>query len=185
VAERTITIVPAQPAFDGNGTPYSPRYGDVYHSADSGPGQARHVFLGGNDLPARWAGQRRFTIVETGFGLGLNFLATWNAWRADAARPERLHFVSIEKHPFTAPGLEELHARYPEFEALARQLRGAWPLALPGVHRLHFDDERVTLTLAFAEAHPRPRAGLRAASTPATSTVSPRRATRTCGPPAS
>jgi tRNA 5-methylaminomethyl-2-thiouridine biosynthesis bifunctional protein len=47
----TSTLIPATPAFDSAGTPYSPEYGDVYHSADSGPGQARHVFLGGNDLP--------------------------------------------------------------------------------------------------------------------------------------
>ncbi len=144
-------IVPAKPAFDAAGTPYSPQYGDIYHSADSGPGQARHVFLGGNDLPARWAGTRIFTIVETGFGLGLNFLATWQAWRADPERPQRLHFVSVEKHPFTRQGLATLHQRYPEFAPLAADLQADWPLPLPGLHRLHFEDERVTLTLAFGD----------------------------------
>src|SRR5688572_33117994 len=109
-----MRIEPAALAYDARETPFSPVYGDVYHSADSGPGQAAHVFLGGNDLPARWAGARVFTIVETGFGLGMNFLATWQAWRADAARPERLHFVSVEKRPFLREGLAELHARYPE-----------------------------------------------------------------------
>ncbi|HUF82810.1 MAG TPA: bifunctional tRNA (5-methylaminomethyl-2-thiouridine)(34)-methyltransferase MnmD/FAD-dependent 5-carboxymethylaminomethyl-2-thiouridine(34) oxidoreductase MnmC [Burkholderiales bacterium] len=144
-------IVPATPAFDATGTPFSPEYGDIYHSADSGPGQARHVFLGGNDLPARWAGARVFTIVETGFGLGLNFLATWQAWREDSARPQRLHFVSIEKHPYSRTGLASLHARYPEFAPLAGELRNAWPLLLPGLHRLEFEGGRVTLTLAFAD----------------------------------
>lgn len=144
-------VVPATPAFDAAGTPYSPEYGDVYHSADSGPGQARHVFLGGNDLPARWAGARVFTIVETGFGLGLNFLATWQAWRDDPARPGRLHFVSVEKHPFAREGLKALHARYPVFAPLAAELLSAWPLPLPGLHRLHFEDGGVTLTLALAD----------------------------------
>lgn len=144
-------IVPATPAFDAAGTPYSPEYGDVYHSADSGPGQARHVFLGGNDLPARWAGARAFTLLETGFGLGINFLATWQAWRADSARPQRLHFVSVEKHPFTRQGLATLHGRYPEFAPRASELQSAWPLPLPGLHRLQFEDGRVTLTLAFAD----------------------------------
>ena len=147
----TSPLVPAVPAFDATSTPYSPEYGDVYHSADSGPGQARHVFLGGNDLPARWAGTRVFIILETGFGLGLNFLATWQAWRADPARPERLHFVSIEKHPFAREGLATLHARYPEFTSLGAELQAAWPLPLPGLHRLHFEDGHVTLTLAFAD----------------------------------
>jgi len=144
-------LVPSTPAFDASGTPYSPEYGDVYHSAESGPGQARHVFLGGNDLPARWAGARVFTVLETGFGFGLNFLATWQAWRADPARPERLHFVSVEKHPFAREGLATLHARYSEFISLGAELQAAWPLPLPGLHRLHFEDGRVTLTLAFGD----------------------------------
>jgi tRNA 5-methylaminomethyl-2-thiouridine biosynthesis bifunctional protein len=71
------------------------------------------VFLGGNGLPQRWAGTRVFTVVETGFGLGLNFLETWQAWRADPARPQRLNFVSVEKHPFTRNCLAALQARYP------------------------------------------------------------------------
>jgi tRNA 5-methylaminomethyl-2-thiouridine biosynthesis bifunctional protein len=145
-------IEPAEPAYDASGVPFSRAYGDVYHSADSGPGQARHVFLGGNDLPARWAGARVFTIVETGFGLGLNFLATWDAWRRDPRRPQRLHFVSIENHPFSGNALAELHARYTEFAPLAAELRAAWPVLVPGMHRLHFEGGGVTLTLALGDA---------------------------------
>ncbi|MGH9938289.1 MAG: tRNA (5-methylaminomethyl-2-thiouridine)(34)-methyltransferase MnmD, partial [Blastocatellia bacterium] len=146
-----LPLVSAVPAFDADGTPFSPEYGDVYHSAESGPGQARHVFLGGNDLPARWSGARVFTVLEAGFGLGLNFLATWAAWCVDPGRPQRLHFVSVEKHPFAREGLAELHAHYPEFKSLAAQLQAAWPLPLPGLHRLHFENGRVTLTLALAD----------------------------------
>ena len=146
-----VPLVSATPAFDANGTPWSPEYGDIYHSADSGPGQARHVFLGGNGLPQRWAHTRVFTVLETGFGLGLNFLATWQAWRDDPARPQRLHFVSIEKHPFTREGLAELHVRYPELSEFAGRLQSVWPLALPGAHRLEFEDGGVTLTLVFGD----------------------------------
>jgi len=143
-------IVPARCAFAPDGTPYSPRFDDVYHSAEGGPGQARHVFLGGNELPLRWRGRRVFTILETGFGLGLNFLATWHAWRETPC--ERLHFVSVEKHPFTRHDLEELHARYPEFAPLAARLHAAWPMLVPAVHRLEFEAGRVVLALAFADA---------------------------------
>src|SRR5688572_12142939 len=146
-----MRIEPAALAYDARETPFSPVYGDVYHSADSGPGQARHVFLGGNDLPARWAHARVFTIVETGFGLGLNFLATWRAWLDDAARSQRLHFVSVEKHPFDRTALEDLHRRYAEYAPLAAQLHAAWPPLVPGLHRLHLEGERVTLTLAFGD----------------------------------
>src|SRR5688572_638364 len=136
-----MRIEPAALAYDDRGMPVSPAYGDVYHSADSGPGQARYVFLGGNDLPARWAHARVFTILETGFGFGLNFLATWRAWLDDGARAQHLHFVSLEKHPFDRNALEDLHGRYSEFAPLAAQLRDAWPSLVPGLHRLHFEGE--------------------------------------------
>ena len=90
-------IEPARLAFAADGTPYSPAYDDVYHSAEGGLAQARHVFLQGNGLPGRWAGRRAFTILETGFGFGLSFLATWRAWREDEVRCERLHFFPIRK----------------------------------------------------------------------------------------
>jgi tRNA 5-methylaminomethyl-2-thiouridine biosynthesis bifunctional protein len=155
-----MRLVPAALALDAAGTPYSPAYGDVYHSAESGPGQARHVFVAGSGLPHRWAGARAFTIVETGFGLGLNFLATWEQWRADPARCERLHYVAIEKHPFDHAALTALHQRYGEFAPLARLLQDAWPPLVAGMHRLDFEGERLTLTLAFgdvAESAPRLR----------------------------
>jgi len=145
-------IVPATLAFDASGNPFSAQFSDIYHSGDSAAGQARHVFLRGNDLPARWAGARVFAIVETGFGIGLNFLATWQAWRDDPRRCARLHFVSIERWPFAQADLATLHARYPEFAALSSQLLAAWPPLVPGMHRLHFDDEKATLTLVFDEA---------------------------------
>jgi tRNA 5-methylaminomethyl-2-thiouridine biosynthesis bifunctional protein len=152
-AERPVRrIVPATLAYDASGNPFSPQFSDVYHSVDSAAGQARHVFLHGNDLPARWASARGFTIVETGFGIGLNFMATWQAWRDDPRRCARLHFVSIERWPFALADLATLHARHPEWAALSSQLRAAWPPLLPGMHRLHFDDDQVTLTLVLDEA---------------------------------
>src|SRR3954468_3571934 len=72
-------------------TPYSPAFDDVYHSAAGGLAQVQPVFLAGSGLPARWAGRERFVILETGFGFGLNFLATWRAWKDDPQRPRRLH----------------------------------------------------------------------------------------------
>jgi tRNA 5-methylaminomethyl-2-thiouridine biosynthesis bifunctional protein len=145
-------LVPARLAFAADGTPYSQAYNDVYHSAEGGAAQARHVFLGGNGLPARWRDARRFTIFETGFGLGLAFLATWQAWREDPSRPARLHFVSVERHPFSTQDLAVLHAPHAEFAPLSEELRSAWPLLVPGVHRLEFESGRLVLTLAFGDA---------------------------------
>jgi len=145
-------LEPAEPILSPEGTPYSPRYGDVYHSSQGGLAQVRHVFLGGNRLPQAWRGREQFVIVETGFGQGLNFLATWQAWRDDPARCARLHFVSIEKHPFARAGLAELHAGLNDaLLPLAQQLQASWPLALPGLHRLAFEGGAVVLTLALGD----------------------------------
>lgn len=135
-----------------DGVPYSSVYGDVYHSADGGAGQARHVFLAGCGLPAAWAGRDHFVVLETGFGTGLNFLATWAAWRDDPSRCRRLHFVSVEKHPFSAADLARLHAQWPEFADLSAELGAAWPPAVPGFHRLALDGGRVQLTLMLGDA---------------------------------
>lgn len=145
-------LQPAQLDFSADGTPFSCAYDDVYHSAHGGPAQARHVFLGGNDLPQRWQGRDRFVILETGFGLGLNFLATWQAWRADAQHCRRLHFVSFEKHPFSAADLAIAQQAWPEFAELAAELQQNWPALTPGVHRLHLDSGQVILTLFFGDA---------------------------------
>ena len=118
-------IVPATLSFQ-EGTPYSEAFGDVYHNAAGGIAEKRHVFLGGNALPGRWAGRERFVILETGFGLGLNFLLTLQAWRRDPARARRLHFVSIEKHPFEAPDLSFVLKRYAELKG--DQLAARWPM---------------------------------------------------------
>jgi tRNA 5-methylaminomethyl-2-thiouridine biosynthesis bifunctional protein len=130
-------------------TPYSAAYGDVYHSAAGGPAQARHVFLAGNELPARWARRERYVILETGFGYGLNFLVTWRAWKEDPHRCRRLHFVSVEKHPFPLAELRALHERYPELKEEASALHADWPPLVSGAHRLEFGD--VVLTLLFAD----------------------------------
>ncbi len=148
-------LVPAELASTSDGTPFSAAYGDVYHSAHGGLAQARQVFIQGNNLLPRWRGSDRFVIAETGFGLGLNFLATWQAWR-DAGQPCRLHFVSVEKHPFRrddlARSLAHELAGFAELETLASQLMRQWPPLVAGFHRLHFEDGRVTLTLLFGDA---------------------------------
>jgi len=146
-----VPIAPARLSFSADGTPYSQEYGDVYHSAEGGLAQARHVFLQGNGLPERWRGRRAFTILETGFGFGLCFLASWRAWRDDPARCERLHFVSIEKHPFSAPDLALLWEKNSELKTQSREILARWPMLVPGMHRLEFDAGGVVLTLALGD----------------------------------
>jgi tRNA U34 5-methylaminomethyl-2-thiouridine-forming methyltransferase MnmC len=82
--------------------PVSQRFDDPYFSLQGGLDETRHVFLAGNDLPARFADG--FRVAELGFGTGLNFLATLMAWRASGIGG-RLHFTSFEAYPMAADDL--------------------------------------------------------------------------------
>ncbi len=147
-----MQLEPARLTSNAQGTPVSEIYGDIYHSAAGGHDQARHVFLAGNGLPGRWRGRERFVILETGFGLGLNFLATWRAWRDDPQRCRELHFVSLEKHPFPVADLVRAHAEWPEFERLSEDLCRYWPTLERGEHRLELEGGRLVLRLVFGDA---------------------------------
>ena len=134
-----------------SGSPYSPRFGDRYRSELGGLTQARDVFLLGCGLPAAWAGQPQWCILETGFGLGLNFLLTWQAWQADPLRPRLLHFVSTEAFPASADNVLRAARAHPELQVFAELLhRQLWGL-LPGLHRLVFEDGRLLLTLCIGD----------------------------------
>lgn len=132
--------------------PRSARYGDVYRSASSGLAQAHLAFLSGCGLPQGWAQQPRWCILETGFGLGLNFLAAWQAWRADPQRPRMLHFASVEAHPVAAADLLRSAQAHPELVPLAEQLAAQWWGLHEGWHRLAFEGGEVLLTLGIGDA---------------------------------
>ena len=140
--------------WDSGGTPISAGFGDVYFSRDGGPQESRHVFLSGSELPQRWlrAGAGCFTLAETGFGTGLNFLLTWQAWRELPLPRPRLHYLAVEKYPLTTADLERAHAAWPELAPLSRQLRRQYPELLPGQHRLVLEDGWLTLDLWWEDA---------------------------------
>ena len=146
-----VPLTPARLRFTQQGVPYSEAFDDVYHSAAGAVGQARHVFLDGNHLTERWAGRQRFVILETGFGAGINFLATWQAWRRDSRRPRRLHYVSIEKHPFSLADASSIFAGVPELRSEAAELEARWPMLVPGAQRIELDAGGVVLTLFLAD----------------------------------
>ena len=97
--------------------PVSRRFDDPYFSLSGGLAETRHVFLSGNDLPARLT--PGFHVAETGFGTGLNLLALASV----AAVPIR--FTSFEAYPLATADLHRAHAAFPELAPLAAQLRAA------------------------------------------------------------
>ncbi len=136
------------------GQPVSRRFGDVYFSRDSGIAEARHVFLGGNDLRRRWAALApgdRFVIGETGFGTGLNFACAWQLWDEVAAPGARLSYLAVEQFPLASADLARTLALWPELAAHGTALLAQWQDFPPGWHRLSFGGGRVMLTLVVGD----------------------------------
>lgn len=130
-----------------DGTPVDERVGDVYYSVEDGLAEARAVFLTGCGLPEAWQGRASFTIAELGFGTGLNFLATWQMWRAQREAGSWLHFVSFEGFPLDREDVERALLPWPELSELSSKLSAAWPTRAKGVRQLVWPEERLTMTL--------------------------------------
>lgn len=115
-------------------------------------------FLQGCTLPAAWANQPAWRILETELGDGRNFLATWGAWQSDRQRPRTLHYVAVAAlapDPKTFETLAESWVqddpRFAALAPLARLLAGQCFGLLPGFHRLEFEEGQVLLTLCIGE----------------------------------
>ena len=110
--------------------------------------ESAHVFLAGNDLPARF--RDGFHIAELGFGTGLNLLVALAAWQARGLSGS-FRFTSFEAFPLTASETAKALAFLPVDRAQAAALTdviaaGATRFALgPAEVSLILGDARVTL----------------------------------------
>jgi tRNA 5-methylaminomethyl-2-thiouridine biosynthesis bifunctional protein len=146
--------------FNEQGTPVASDFDDVYFSNDGGMAETDYVFLQQNGLPQRWQQHSRaaFHIVETGFGTGANFLLSWQRFRLHRqqypkARCQRLYFSSFEKFPLSHADLTKALGAHAELADLCQQLLTAYPLCVPGCHRLSFDNGSVFLDLWLGDVN--------------------------------
>jgi len=138
-----------------DGVPESTRFGDVYFNREDGLAESRYVFLRPNRLSERFTSVPAggsFVVAESGFGTGLNFLATWQAWREHATNQSAtLHFVSVERFPLQRDDLVRALALWPELAPLAAELADKYPPMTRGAHRILLDGGRVRLTLYLGD----------------------------------
>jgi tRNA 5-methylaminomethyl-2-thiouridine biosynthesis bifunctional protein len=120
-------------------------YAALTPAASGSPWEATHT----TPVADAALAHRRFTIAELGFGTGLNFLVTLKNFRKTAPAAGVLHYIAIEKYPFTPDRLRAVLALQPELAEEAGELLAAYPLRLPGLHRIHLP--RCVLTLCFGE----------------------------------
>ena len=103
--------------------PVSQQFDDPYFSLQNGLAETRHVFLDGNDLPARFA--PGFHIAELGFGTGLNLLAAWELWEA-SGQSGPLRLTSFEAFPMATADMEAALAAFPELADRAAAFLAQW-----------------------------------------------------------
>ena len=115
--------------------PVSTRFDDPYFSLAGGLEETRHVFLTGNDLPARLT--PGFHVAELGFGTGLNLLALHLC-----APGMPLRYTTFEGFPMTAEEMARAHQAFPQAAAVAAPLVQAWE---EGARRFAFHAIEVTV----------------------------------------
>jgi tRNA 5-methylaminomethyl-2-thiouridine biosynthesis bifunctional protein len=137
---------------DPDSGPRSTLFNDGYASPAGAAAETETVFLNGIGAPALWRDRTSFAIGETGFGLGLNFLMTWDLWRRTALPGACLHYVSVEGYPLDKHSLIralDLYRDVPGLAPLIDALCACFPVRHEGFHRLVLDGGRVHLTLLF------------------------------------
>lgn len=132
------------------GIPESALFRDIYSSRSGALAEAREVFLAGCDLPNAWHERPSFTLLEPGFGAGMNFLATRDLWRRTRAPRACLHYVAIEGFPMNAADARRMHAAEPALGELSETLLARWPAQAYGLQRLWFASEGLCLSLMIA-----------------------------------
>jgi tRNA U34 5-methylaminomethyl-2-thiouridine-forming methyltransferase MnmC len=103
--------------------PVSDRFDDPYYSLQNGLEETRHVFLAGNELPARFA--PGFHIAELGFGTGLNMLTVWSEWE-NSGQTTPLTFTSFEAYPMAPADMSRALAAFPELAPWSDRFLAQW-----------------------------------------------------------
>lgn len=137
--------------FAEDGAPRSGRFGDIYYSLQDGLLESRAVFLDGCGLPDAWRAGGVFSVLELGFGTGLNIVALIERWAANRPVGGHLHVFTIEGFLMTREAASRALSAWPELSVYTDALLAQWPQARRGFHYMDFPDWGVSVTLALME----------------------------------
>jgi len=146
---------------DGSNTIFNSEVGENYHSRHGALQESRHVFLesglkyflscnqkvlpptGGEDL-----GGASVSILEVGFGTGLNFLLT-----ADYCHAENisLNYIGIEAYPLSAEMISQTGYEQYISADIWQQFIQKYPEALQTAVRLALPTENCILQIAYCK----------------------------------
>lgn len=146
--------------FNENGTPVSEQFDDIYFSNQNGIAETEYVFLHHNKVIERVSQltvNNIFTIAETGFGTGLNFLTTWHylSRQFEKLSCPQIHFISFEKYPLTKSDLEVAFAGHSILKHYCEQLLAQYPAQIDSDMEFSFEKGKLKLTVLIGDVKTR------------------------------
>ncbi|MBL4613172.1 MAG: bifunctional tRNA (5-methylaminomethyl-2-thiouridine)(34)-methyltransferase MnmD/FAD-dependent 5-carboxymethylaminomethyl-2-thiouridine(34) oxidoreductase MnmC [Emcibacter sp.] len=133
-------------------TPASKRYEDIYFSPDDGLLESRHVFLNGIGGPEVWQDRSHFTLLENGFGTGLNFALTCREWLTSTPPDARLTYIATEKHPLTTRDIDRALGHWPMLAPYVQEFLAHYPPQAQGFHSRDLWGGRIKLLLLLGDS---------------------------------
>ncbi|WP_412465674.1 tRNA (5-methylaminomethyl-2-thiouridine)(34)-methyltransferase MnmD [Pedobacter sp. KLB.chiD] len=120
------------PTADGSNTLYNETIGEHYHSKHGALQESKHVFINAG-LKYAAPGLTEISILEVGFGTGLNFILSFEY---GTAHHLKLNYTSIEAFPLTTTIIEQTgYAAYVSAEIWSGFIAN-YPEALKGPQKL-------------------------------------------------
>ena len=139
-----------------NGILRADNFDDLYFSADNGLEESQHVFIDGNHIADRLSNTAHFTIAETGFGTGLNFLVVMKLLEDITAKQQlirQIDYISFEARPLPSEMIIKSHQAFPAIKQQSKKLIAALPPHWPGLHRCNFLGGKLRLHLVYGDAN--------------------------------
>ena len=128
---------------------HSKRFRDIYFAHD-GPAETHRVFIEPAKLIERIRHQPTFSIMEFGFGTGLNFVTLARLLK-DHRITSRVRYISVDNYPLQSKDIARALKPYSDELALVDALLSRLPPRVPGWHRRYFSNPRLELTLCYGD----------------------------------
>lgn len=129
--------------------PYSLDFNDVYFNTDSGIAETEYVFIKQNQLGERFLKLKdeAFTIIETGFGTGLNFYSAAAKFLTIAPENSKLHYISIEKFPISLENMQKMAQFWAEFSPISTEFLSQYIALKPNLNSFTIANHRIRVDL--------------------------------------
>ncbi|MCY3858942.1 MAG: tRNA (5-methylaminomethyl-2-thiouridine)(34)-methyltransferase MnmD [Gammaproteobacteria bacterium] len=128
---------------------YSKRFRDIYFALD-GPAETRRVFIEPANLIERIHNQEMFSIMEFGFGTGLNFLTLARMLKDHRVR-SRVRYISVDNYPLNSTDIARALKPFNDDLDLTDALLSHLPPRVPGWHKRYFFNPDVELSLCYSD----------------------------------